>query len=1073
MSDTYISTLSEPRFTIESFESLKTGKAEPAWWKAADPNDAIELSTVTATNGKVKADRRALKVDYRINNWAVFGTNKNFDNWEGFDLSAAESLKLWVYPTGQNVSLKIIFERNQGEQVELDVRNTSELNNWTQLTWDLKNLSAQQRALLKNVNNIIFKIVNKGSGTVYLDQVQVQAAAKPHNVNTGIFVGDEPAQLASIHAFQAKPKISTAILFTPWTTDSQPNGPANPLPIEKARELLSKGITPILTWEPNNIPLNYITDKRYDRYIEEFIASVKQLKTEFPNSQIALRWGHEMNAGRFSWCGKPELYKKAYQYVFDKFEAAGANDFVTWMWTVNEDNDDGIKNFDQYYPGDKYVEVIGLDGYNWGESRVSNDPYRKWRFFDEIFSLAYNKLSKYNKPISLVELSSHIEGGSRANWIADALSQTASPFYPLITNINWFNAKELQARDADLIWEINGYPAEMQNYQALLSNPNFIYSSPAFPSSAAAAGKCMKIVPQGIYQGAYTPRQDPNDPQNRELTDVKSIADFEKMSGQKLDIVTLFASNNFQESYFDKIREVGNYQAQRGGALFVKSEIFDGPFTLHRVLEGKQDYYLKKLAAAIKDIKGPVFLSFGHEMNADWYPWGCTKNFKTCYPEEYKKAFRYVHALFEKEGVANITWVWNPANEKNPLAYYPGHEYVDWVAVDGYNNTGWNEWSSFEKLFDKSIRVLHLLGKPIMIGEFASDEKDPIEAAQKPGFLSDSIEYMAKGAPVQAFVYFNVNKTDEPGNPANRWMISSPQAQEAYRAALGKHAPLFKEGIQTAACDQIKATAPLSDKEIEELGKFEGDLNNLLDATRKHYLKFKSTGFTDQTGTIEWQNTLQGEYPLTLGPLTFIPNLALQANSASQINVFSLYPGARLMLNFTPTQNLTLEAAGRAYKGVAPAQGNLKYFHQPALKAGAFYWSDYLIAGGGAELNFGSDQALNGYWGKLLFRLPSEIKAGVEYSRYPFIYQTNLITRDDWKLSLSKSFALSEKASVELNLNWPYLQYEKPTILFSPAFLGLKGEFKYKFDDVNLSAFGSFCNQQNYRYGLFGLGLEL
>ena len=301
---------------------------------------------------------------------------------------------------------------------------------------------------------------------------------------------------------------------------------------------------------------------------------------------------------------------------------------------------------------------------------------------------------------------------------------------------------------------------------------------------------CPKIVPaqnSNVYQGAFV---DDN------ISEASVLA-YEKMSGEKLDIGLKFLA--FQTGLPFPAQEA-KVMEKRGGTILIKLESWawkgkdDDSFPLENILKGKHDHYLKKFAEGAKAYGKPVFVSFDHEMNVPknnrWYPWAGN-------PELYKKAYRYVHDKISKEyGACNITWVWNPNIDFGSLqAYYPGGDYVDWVAVDGYNTEDWGaNWRSCAELFSPSLPKLRSFGKPIMIGEFASDENTPHDVkVRKPAFLSRCIPYFAQEK-IGAFVYFNVDKTE--GGKPKEWAIDSPQSQKAYSKALSKLEALFQKDIE-------------------------------------------------------------------------------------------------------------------------------------------------------------------------------------------------------------------------------------------------------------------------------------
>ena len=62
----------------------------------------------------------------------------------------------------------------------------------------------------------------------------------------------------------------------------------------------------------------------------------------------------------------------------------------------------------------------------------------------------------------------------------------------------------------------------------------------------------------------------------------------------------------------------------------------------------------------------PIALSFGHEMNGNWYPWGTAQTTAA----EFVAAWRHIHDVFARAGATNVIWVWNP-NVINPVPEVP------------------------------------------------------------------------------------------------------------------------------------------------------------------------------------------------------------------------------------------------------------------------------------------------------------------------------------------------------------------------------------------------------------------
>jgi len=209
-------------------------------------------------------------------------------------------------------------------------------------------------------------------------------------------------------------------------------------------------------------------------------------------------------------------------------------------------------------------------------------------------------------------------------------------------------------------------------------------------------------------------------------------------------------------------------------------------FQLRRIVDGAFDADLRRTAATIRAFGEPVLLRFAHEMNGDWYPWSEQVNGNR--PGEYVAAWRHVHRLFGSLGVTNVSWVWSPNVEyegSTPLAgLYPGHAYVDAVAIDGYNwgtVAPWSTWQTPSEVFDPTLAAVRRLapGVPLMIGETGSTET----GGNKAVWIEQLFRWLEANADVRSLVWFHLDKETD-------WRIdSSPAALGAFAQGLAAWAP--------------------------------------------------------------------------------------------------------------------------------------------------------------------------------------------------------------------------------------------------------------------------------------------
>jgi beta-mannanase len=102
------------------------------------------------------------------------------------------------------------------------------------------------------------------------------------------------------------------------------------------------------------------------------------------------------------------------------------------------------------------------------------------------------------------------------------------------------------------------------------------------------------------------------------------------------------------------------------------------------------------------------------------YPWGPQNN----KPEDFIAAWQHVVKRFRQQGANNVLWCWSPHPAYHPYAaFYPGHEYVDWIGITTLNYgtvASWSQWWSFDDIFGKCYNELSLYEKPLMLTEFGS-----------------------------------------------------------------------------------------------------------------------------------------------------------------------------------------------------------------------------------------------------------------------------------------------------------------------------------------------------------------
>jgi beta-mannanase len=160
-----------------------------------------------------------------------------------------------------------------------------------------------------------------------------------------------------------------------------------------------------------------------------------------------------MNGTWYPWAGglagnTPDRFVAAWQHLHGIVLDVGATN-VRWVWSPNSPDVPARNRFEQYYPGDQYVDVLGLDAYNWGAAVPENGG---WRSVEDTFSADLARLrSLGSQPLWITETASSADGGSKAAWVAELTTMASAD--ERIEAVVWFDV----AKERD--WRLTDDPA--------------------------------------------------------------------------------------------------------------------------------------------------------------------------------------------------------------------------------------------------------------------------------------------------------------------------------------------------------------------------------------------------------------------------------------------------------------------------------------------------------------------------------------------------------------------------------------------------------------------------------------
>src|SRR3989339_29100 len=286
----------------------------------------------------------------------------------------------------------------------------------------------------------------------------------------GVFREGAPRNMNQINKFTEQVGKNPAMIM--WYMDWEQN-----FPFEDASDVINYGAVPQIVWEPwywsnhSKVQLDDVIAGKWDHYIRNWAQEIRNFK-----HPVFLRLAHEFNTGTYPWSvpnnGKDaNKYIKAYKHVVDVFKKEKVNN-VKWVWCFNNVSNpkEAWNDWILAYPGNDYVDWIGIDGYNWGETQ----EWSGWEAFRYLFRDQVRLAKKLwpDKPVMIAEFSSAEKGGDKAVWIKDMLGSLKSSMRN-IDAIIWFDVR----KEAD--WRVNSSNKSLEMFRQVIQDPIFSSSGEA------------------------------------------------------------------------------------------------------------------------------------------------------------------------------------------------------------------------------------------------------------------------------------------------------------------------------------------------------------------------------------------------------------------------------------------------------------------------------------------------------------------------------------------------------------------------------------------------------------------
>ncbi len=237
---------------------------------------------------------------------------------------------------------------------------------------------------------------------------------------------------------------------------------------------------------------------------------------------VIVRLAHEMNGSWYAWGQQPEHYKWVFQQVADAIHRVAPGSAMMWapnygggypfaggqyaakpgtpdFLALDTDRDGAITMNDDpygpYYPGDEYVDWVGISLYHWGNQRPwGNNEITEPGKFVAMLTGAYNGSAgddlgvpdfyqvygeERRHPVAIVETAA-IFTPSRAGqselavkqaWWRQVFAEETHRRFPQLKMINWFEWKKFEIEINDWVdWRAAGSSAIRDAFIADLPN---------------------------------------------------------------------------------------------------------------------------------------------------------------------------------------------------------------------------------------------------------------------------------------------------------------------------------------------------------------------------------------------------------------------------------------------------------------------------------------------------------------------------------------------------------------------------------------------------------------------------
>ncbi len=471
-------------------------------------------------------------------------------------------------------------------------------------------------------------------------------------------------------------------------------------------------------WDPTGRPVKEILcggskHAVLDSWLAVVADFLKSLKT--PSGQtipVIFRPWHEMHGGWF-WWGKdsctPEEFQQLFRYTEETLGKMGVDNCL-YCYSPGGTNGETEESYMRYYPGDDYVDMLGVDIY----SGTDKADYIK-RVQDE-FAVISKIATEHSKLICFAETGQR--NTTDPQWFTKALWEVIKDVkmsYVLL----WRNAWDQETENFGPAPE-KECADDFREFYAI-DKTLFVkdIADAAYNEGQKLASRMRSLLPCGYMFG----HQDDTfyglnwewDYGKSDIFDL--VGDYPAIMGYDLGGIEKGDAKNLDSVPFTKIREELLAHVKRGGIVTVSWHPHN-PLTggtawdvssdqvVKSVLPGGSrnalfELWMSRVADFLKTLRDeagqpvPIIFRPWHENNGSWFWWGQN----LCTDWEYLSLWNMLQDYLTNEGLSNLLWSYSPNldggwTEERFLKRYPGNDRVTLIGEDSYQ---WGTEEDFTK----------------------------------------------------------------------------------------------------------------------------------------------------------------------------------------------------------------------------------------------------------------------------------------------------------------------------------------------------------------------------------------